>query len=115
MAGCGSGETRHKVPDAPRARSYSKKLKGTVARFPSYACVRNRTMAVEIGNAPSRGISKHAGECEIMAKFTRDLQSRATWMGMVDRWRRCAENSQTSKFLGAPEETGTKFRFAASL
>ena len=24
---------------------------------------------------------KHAGECEVMAEFTRDPQSRATWRG----------------------------------
>lgn len=34
---------------------------------------------------------KHAAECDVMAKFTRDAQSRATWRGMAERWRRCAE------------------------
>ena len=34
---------------------------------------------------------KHAAECEEMARFTRDLESRATWQRMADRWRRCAD------------------------
>ncbi len=34
---------------------------------------------------------RHAAECELMAKFTRDPESRATWNQMAQRWRRCAE------------------------
>jgi hypothetical protein len=34
---------------------------------------------------------KHAAECEEMARFTRDLESKATWQRMADRWRRCAD------------------------
>jgi len=42
---------------------------------------------------------KHAGECEVMAEFTRDPQSRATWRGMADRWRRCAEIAKRQSSL----------------
>jgi hypothetical protein len=34
---------------------------------------------------------KHAAQCEEMTRFTRDLESKATWRRMADRWRRCAE------------------------
>jgi hypothetical protein len=34
---------------------------------------------------------RHATECEEMARFTRDLESKATWRRMADRWRRCAD------------------------
>jgi hypothetical protein len=33
---------------------------------------------------------KHALDCERLAKFTRDPESRATWNRMAERWRRCA-------------------------
>jgi hypothetical protein len=41
---------------------------------------------------------KHAAQCQQMAKFTRDTESKATWMRMAERWRRCAERftSQSS-------------------
>jgi hypothetical protein len=34
---------------------------------------------------------KHAAECEETARFTRDLESKATWRRIAERWRRCAE------------------------
>ena len=34
---------------------------------------------------------KYAAECEEMARFTRELESKATWQRMADRWRRCAD------------------------
>jgi hypothetical protein len=34
---------------------------------------------------------KHAAECELMAKSTRDRGSRATWMQMAERWHRLEE------------------------
>ena len=34
---------------------------------------------------------KHAADCEQMAKFARDPESKATWNRMAERWRRCAE------------------------
>jgi hypothetical protein len=34
---------------------------------------------------------KRATECERMATATRDPGSKATWKGMADRWRQCAE------------------------
>ena len=40
---------------------------------------------------PTDEFLRHAAECERMAKFTRDPQSKATWRGMAERWHRCAE------------------------
>jgi len=40
---------------------------------------------------PTEQLLRHATECEEMARFTRDLESRATWRRMAERWRRCAE------------------------
>ena len=38
---------------------------------------------------------KHADDCEQMAKFARDAESKATWNRMAERWRRCAEKFTT--------------------
>jgi hypothetical protein len=38
---------------------------------------------------------KHAADCEQMAKFARDTESKATWNRMAERWRRCAEKFTT--------------------
>ncbi len=40
---------------------------------------------------PPEEFLRHAAECELMAKFTRDPESRATWSHMAERWIRCAE------------------------
>jgi hypothetical protein len=34
---------------------------------------------------------RFAAECEVMAKFTRSAESRATWTRLAERWIRCAE------------------------
>lgn len=34
---------------------------------------------------------RHAADCEHMAKFAHDRQSKAVWNGMAERWLRCAE------------------------
>ena len=53
---------------------------------------------------PSEEFMRHAAECESMAKFTRDPQSRATWSHMAERWVRCAElfDSQSEAARHAP-------------
>jgi hypothetical protein len=40
---------------------------------------------------PSEEFLKHAADCQKMAKFTRDPESRATWNRMAQRWIECAE------------------------
>jgi hypothetical protein len=42
---------------------------------------------------PTEQFLRQAVECEEMARFTRDLESKATWRRMAERWRRCAEVS----------------------
>ena len=42
---------------------------------------------------PTEEFLRHAAECEEMARLTRDLESKATWRRMAERWRRCAEVS----------------------
>jgi hypothetical protein len=34
---------------------------------------------------------KHAADCQQMARFTRDPESKATWSRMAERWIDCAE------------------------
>jgi len=34
---------------------------------------------------------RFAAECEVMAKFTRSRESRATWTRLAERWIKCAE------------------------
>lgn len=40
---------------------------------------------------PIEQFLRHASDCEEMARFTHDLESKATWRRMAERWRRCAE------------------------
>src|SRR5882724_11407922 len=40
---------------------------------------------------PAEEFRRRAAECEGMAKFTRDPESKATWSCLADRWRRCAD------------------------
>jgi len=40
---------------------------------------------------PREEFLKHAADCQQMAKFTRDAESRATWNRMAERWIDCAE------------------------
>jgi hypothetical protein len=59
-----------------------------------YRTQRERANAAEVGEPkmnPSEEFLKHARECELMAKFTRDPDSRATWSHMAQRWVRCAQ------------------------
>src|SRR5262245_59099719 len=44
---------------------------------------------------PPDELLKHAADCEQMAKFARDAESKATWNRMAERWRRCAEKFTT--------------------
>ena len=39
---------------------------------------------------PQKEFLRHANECEQMARFTRDPESRITWNRMAERWRQCA-------------------------
>jgi len=34
---------------------------------------------------------RHAADCERMAKFAHDRESKLVWNGMAERWIRCAE------------------------
>jgi hypothetical protein len=34
---------------------------------------------------------RHAAECKFMASLARDPESKKTWIGMAERWHRCAE------------------------
>ena len=58
---------------------------------------------------------KHASECEVMAEFTRDPQSRATWRGMADRWRRCAEIAKRQSSRGNRHEVPFRLPFKNSI
>lgn len=50
---------------------------------------------------------RHAGDCEQMAKFTRDPASKATWNRMAERWLQCAERFK-SESLAAHHYMATK-------
>jgi hypothetical protein len=40
---------------------------------------------------PSEHFMRHAAECKFMADLARDPESKKTWIGMAERWHRCAE------------------------
>jgi hypothetical protein len=50
---------------------------------------------------------KHAADCEQMAKFARDAESKATWKRMAERWHRGAEKF-TSESLAAHQAMAAK-------
>ncbi len=56
---------------------------------------------------PSEEFLRHAAECEHMARFSRDPQSRAVWHGMAERWNRCAE---LAKQYNPPIHSETKVK-----
>jgi len=37
---------------------------------------------------------KYASDCETMAKVSKDLETKAVWKGMVDRWLLCAKSAE---------------------
>ena len=40
---------------------------------------------------PAEHFMRHEAECKSMAQLAHDAESRAVWIGMAERWRRCAE------------------------
>ena len=40
---------------------------------------------------PAEHFMQHEAECKFMAQLARDAESKAVWIGMAERWRRCAE------------------------
>jgi hypothetical protein len=40
---------------------------------------------------PAEHFMRHEAECKFMAQLARDAESRAVWIGMAERWHRCAE------------------------
>ena len=40
---------------------------------------------------PSEKFMRFAAECEHMAKFTRSPENRSVWIGLAERWMRCAQ------------------------
>jgi hypothetical protein len=49
---------------------------------------------------PAEEFRRHAGECRRMACDTPDLESKAAWDRLADRWVRCAELEEARR---APE------------
>lgn len=40
---------------------------------------------------PAEHFTRHEAECKFMAQLARDAESKAVWIGMAERWHRCAE------------------------
>jgi hypothetical protein len=40
---------------------------------------------------PSEHFMRHAADCKFMAQLARDPESKAVWIGLANRWHRCAE------------------------
>jgi hypothetical protein len=62
---------------------------------------------------------KHAAECEEAARFTRDLESKATWRRIAERWRRCAEvilreNSESQQRVNERRKANAHRKHAAA-
>jgi hypothetical protein len=59
---------------------------------------------------PAEEFRKRAAECELMAKFTRDPQSKDTWRRMAERWTRCAETFAEHSSAAQHHDPGTRHR-----
>ena len=57
---------------------------------------------------------KHAADCEQMAKFARDPESKATWNRMAVRWRQCAEKFTSESFMAHHEMPAKRRQGAAA-
>lgn len=53
--------------------------------------------------SPAEHFLRHAAECKFMAGLARDKESKRTWMGMAERWHRCAELARQQTPLSAKE------------
>jgi hypothetical protein len=53
---------------------------------------------------PADEFLKRVLDCQRMAKFARDAQSRATWLRLAERWRLCAERFASNQTLAARRE-----------
>src|SRR5262249_22811950 len=53
-------------------------------------------------------------DCQRMAKFARDPQSRATWLRMAERWRLCAEKSVSNETLAASRQSLKRHSMSAA-
>ena len=59
---------------------------------------------------PQKEFLGHASECEQMARFTRDPESRITWNRMAERWRRCASKIKRDSEAAGEHAPRKKYR-----
>jgi hypothetical protein len=64
-----------------------------------FAC-QGQTKGVSMDHVEA--LRRNADECRATARLTKDRESRATWMGLADRWEHCAEVAE-NKMAGAAE------------
>jgi hypothetical protein len=55
---------------------------------------------------PAEIFLRSAVECEHLAKFVRDSQSKAAWSGMAERWLRNAELFERKEQASRPQNRG---------
>jgi hypothetical protein len=63
---------------------------------------------------PADEFLKRALDCQRMARFARDAQSRATWLRMAERWRHCAERFASNETLARRREPPKRRPMAAA-
>jgi len=56
---------------------------------------------------PAEEFRRHALECRNMARGTPDLESKASWNRLADRWTRCAELEEARP---APQRRVPRYR-----
>ena len=94
-------------------RTHSPNFPGTFLAPRLHLCMvpdkggRGTRVSVMTPMNPPEEFLKHAAECELMAKFTRDPKNKAAWSRMAERWLRCAELF-TSQSLAAHSRTPAK-------
>jgi hypothetical protein len=63
---------------------------------------------------PADEFLKRKLDCQRMAKFARDPQSRVTWLRMAERWRLCAEKFVSNETLAASRQSLKRHSMSAA-
>jgi hypothetical protein len=102
----------HDIPDEALFSDLSQKYstRGTFQPISWLYWTQRETVAM---NPPDEFL-KHAADCEQMAKFARDPESKATWNRMAVRWRQCAEKFTSESFMAHHEMPAKRRQGAAA-
>src|SRR5262245_59439827 len=113
----GAGDDYSAVPHSVWAQGLHVSEVRALGRLPGRAGfeggVTVRAASEETMN-PADEFLKRELDCQRMAKFARDPQSRATWLRMAERWRLCAEKFVSNETLAASRQSLKRHSMSAA-